>query len=102
MSLPSSAGDGAEPGTVSEFTVLEPNGDSGVPPGRYGGSLDVEEDLMESTGLVALVDEALERFASRDLVAASEVVDFLLDFRSAVVADADLEALLESERQPTG
>jgi hypothetical protein len=62
---------------------------------------DVEEELMESTGLVTFVDEALERFAGRDIVAASEVVDFLLDLRSMIVADADLEALLESERQPT-
>jgi len=89
-------------GTRAPFTVLSSHGDGGVPPGRYGGTLDVEEDLMESTGLVALVDEALGRFASRDLVAATEVVDFLLDFRTALVADADLEALLESERQPTG
>jgi hypothetical protein len=56
---------------------------------------------MEPTGLVTFVDEALERFAGRDLVAASEVVDFLLDLRSVIVADADLEALLEAERQPT-
>jgi hypothetical protein len=55
---------------------------------------------MDQAGIVSIVDEALERFASRDLVAASEVVDFLLDLRSAVVSDAALAALIESETQP--
>jgi hypothetical protein len=56
---------------------------------------------MDQTGLVNVIDEALERFAGRDLVSAGEVVDFLLDLRSAIVSDAALAALLESESQPT-
>ena len=56
---------------------------------------------MDQVGIVSIVDEALERFAGRDLVAASEIVDFLLDLRSAVVSDAALAALIESETQPT-
>jgi hypothetical protein len=56
---------------------------------------------MDQAGLVTLIDEALERFAVRDLVAASEVVDFLLDLRTAVVSDAAIAALIEAESQPT-
>lgn len=56
---------------------------------------------MDQAGMCSLIDEALERFNSRDLVAASEVVDFLLDLRNAVVSDAALAALIESETQPT-
>jgi hypothetical protein len=55
---------------------------------------------MEQAGLVSIIDEALERYAGRDLIAASEVVDFLLDLRSAVVSDAALAALIEEEAQP--
>jgi hypothetical protein len=55
---------------------------------------------MEQAGIVNLIDEALERYASRDLIAASEIVDFLLDLRSAVVSDAALAALIEQESQP--
>ena len=55
---------------------------------------------MDQAGIVNIIDEALERFSSRDLIAASEVVDFLLDLRSAVVSDAALAALIESETQP--
>ncbi len=55
---------------------------------------------MDQAGLVNVIDEALERFSSRDLIAASEVVDFLLDLRSAVVSDAAIAALIESEVQP--
>jgi hypothetical protein len=56
---------------------------------------------MEQAGIVSIIDEALERYASRDLIAASEIVDFLLDLRSAVVSDAALAALIEQESQPT-
>jgi hypothetical protein len=56
---------------------------------------------MDQAGIVSVVDEALERFSSRDLIAASEIVDFLLDLRSALVSDAALAALIESETQPT-
>lgn len=55
---------------------------------------------MDQAGIVNVIDEALERFSSRDLIAASEIVDFLLDLRSAVVSDAALAALIESEAQP--
>jgi hypothetical protein len=55
---------------------------------------------MDQAGLVTIIDEALERFAGRDLVASSEVVDLLLDLRSAVVSDAAIAALIESEAQP--
>ncbi len=55
---------------------------------------------MDQAGIVNVIDEALERFSSRDLIAASEIVDFLLDLRSAVVSDAALAALIESETQP--
>ena len=47
-----------------------------------------------------MIDEALERFAGRDSIGSSEVVDFLLDLRSAAVSDAALAALIESEAQP--
>jgi hypothetical protein len=55
---------------------------------------------MDQAGFVNIIDEALERFSSRDLVAASEVVDFLLDLRSAAVSDAAIAALIEEETQP--
>jgi hypothetical protein len=55
---------------------------------------------MDQAGIVNVIDEALERFSGRDLIAASEIVDFLLDLRSAVVSDAALAALIESEAQP--
>jgi len=57
---------------------------------------------MDQAGLVTVIDEALERFAGRDLVSSGEIVDFLLDLRSAVVSDAALAALIEAESQPTG
>ena len=50
------------------------------------------DQTAEQTDLVILIDEALERFGTRDLVSGSEVLDFLLDLRLAV--------LLEEERQP--
>jgi hypothetical protein len=55
--------------------------------------------------LVTIIDAALERFGTRDLVSGSEVLDFLLDLRLAVLATPDaLEQLLELENQaqPTG
>jgi hypothetical protein len=56
---------------------------------------------MDQAGVVNIIDEALERFSSRDLIAASELMDFLLDLRSAVVSDAALAALIDAETQPT-
>jgi hypothetical protein len=55
---------------------------------------------MDQAGLVTLIDEALERFAGRDLISSGEVVDFLLDFRTIVVSDAALAALIEAESEP--
>ena len=56
---------------------------------------------MDQAGIVTMIDEALERFATRDLITGSEMVDFLLDLRSAVVSDAAIAALIDSETQPT-
>jgi hypothetical protein len=52
-----------------------------------------------SETLLTMIDSALEQFRSRDLVSASEVVDFLLDLRLAAInPDTDpLEQLLEQE-----
>ena len=55
--------------------------------------------------LTQVVDEALERFRGRDLVASAEVVDVLLDLRlllldSEEIPDAALAELLE-EPTPT-
>ena len=56
---------------------------------------------MAQNRLVSLIDVALERFASRDLIASNELLDVLLDLRIAALADAALEDLLEQESQPT-
>ena len=55
---------------------------------------------MQQDRIVHLIDVALERFASRDLIATNEVLDVLLDLRIAVLDDSALEALLEQESQP--
>jgi hypothetical protein len=55
---------------------------------------------MDQAGLVNLIDDALERFAGRDLISSGELVDFLLDLRTAVVSDAAIAALIESESEP--
>ena len=54
---------------------------------------------MDQAGFLNVIDEALERFSSRDLIAASEVVDFLLDLRTAAVSDAALAELIDSDTQ---
>ena len=61
------------------------------------------EHTMVTPDLVMTIDQALERFGARDLVSGSEVVDFLLDLRLAVVNSSDraIAQLLEEERQPT-
>ncbi len=46
---------------------------------------------MDEQELTGRIDEALEQFRGRDLVAASEVVDLLLDLRLMLLA-ADEEA----------
>jgi hypothetical protein len=55
---------------------------------------------MDQAGIVTLIDEALQRFAGRDLVSSTEVLDLLLDMRSAAFSDAELAALIDSEAQP--
>lgn len=61
-----------------------------------GGSVVNEQEITR------MVDEALERFARRDLVSGSEVVDFLLDLRNTALAPDALEEFLESEAQTAG
>jgi hypothetical protein len=56
---------------------------------------------MSQNRLVNLIDVALERFASRDLIASNELLDVLLDLRIAALDDSALEQLLEEESQPT-
>lgn len=56
---------------------------------------------MNQTGIITTIDEALHRFAARDLIAGHEVVDFLLDLRLSVLDDSELRELLEQEAQPT-
>ena len=55
---------------------------------------------MDQAGIVTLIDEALQRFAGRDLVSSHEVLDLLLDMRSAALSDAEIAALIDSEAQP--
>lgn len=52
--------------------------------------------------IVRMIDEALERFGPRDLVANAELLDFLLDLRLAALAPDPLEQLLEEESTPAG
>jgi len=66
---------------------------------RYGDA--VEEAGMNQDRIVMIIDESLERYAARDLIAGQEVVDFLLDLRLAVLDDTELRQLLDDERQPT-
>ena len=59
--------------------------------------------MADQTALVSIIDGALERFGSRDLISGAEVLDFLLDLRLAIPGSPDaLEQLLEEESQPTG
>ncbi len=58
--------------------------------------------MDQTSRIVDVIDEALGRFAARDLVSGSEVVDFLLDLR-IIAEEADpLSRLLEEESQPAG
>jgi len=57
---------------------------------------------MNQDRVVSMIDESLGRFAARDLVAGHEIVDLLLDLRIAILDDAELQQLLDAERQPTG
>jgi hypothetical protein len=51
--------------------------------------------------LTTLIDEALERFGNRDIVTGSELVDFLLDLRLALLEPDPFEQLLAQERAAT-
>ena len=55
---------------------------------------------MDQAGIVTLIDEALEAVRGRDLVSSNEVLDLLLDMRSAAISDAAIAALIDSEAQP--
>ena len=57
-----------------------------------------------STQLLTMIDSALEQFRDRDLVASSEVVDFLLDLRLAAIDPTNdaLQQLLEEESTHAG
>ena len=61
--------------------------------------------LQDRADLTDLVDEALERFRGRDLVASAEVVDTLLDLRLLLLERSEIpdEALHEllDESAPT-
>ena len=46
-----------------------------------------------SSGALRIIDRALREFAGRRLVSSAEVVDLLLDLRSAIALDAALEEL---------
>jgi hypothetical protein len=61
---------------------------------------DIRRNQMDQAGIVTLIDEALERFAGRDIVSSAEVLDLLLDMRSAAVSDAAIAALIDAEAQP--
>ncbi len=52
---------------------------------------------MRDDTVIRHIDDALRRFASRDLVAGSEIVDFLLDLRATVTREA---AMAELELEP--
>ena len=52
---------------------------------------------MNQQQLTQVVDEALERFRGRDLVASSEVVDILLDLRLLLLEEETLSKLLDEE-----
>jgi len=56
--------------------------------------------MDQDAPVTLLIDEALERFAHRELVRSAEIIDFLLDLRLALVAP--IEELLEQEAQPVG
>jgi len=51
------------------------------------------EPVMRRDAL-SLIDDALAQFVGRSLVASTEVVDILLDIRSAIDADASFAALV--------
>lgn len=46
---------------------------------------------MDDQALTIRIDEALREFTSRDLVSGAEVVDFLLDLRLMMLAEAEAQ-----------
>jgi hypothetical protein len=82
-------------GTVSSVTVLYARCPAATTLLRQD-----QEDEMDQAGIVTLIDEALKRFAGRDLVSSNEVLDLLLDMRTAAISDAAIAALIDSEAQP--
>ena len=50
---------------------------------------------MNTQELTNVIDEALERFRGRDLVASAEVQDVLLDLRLLLLDAGDIEQLLD-------
>jgi hypothetical protein len=51
--------------------------------------------LMNTQELTNVIDEALERFRGRDLVASAEVQDVLLDLRLLLIDSGDIDQLLD-------
>lgn len=43
-----------------------------------------KDSAMENATLLLLIDSKLDEFKSREMIAGSEVVDFLLDLRNAL------------------
>jgi hypothetical protein len=66
------------------------------------GELGESEHLLDGvqSGPLALLDEAIERFAARGVISSREVVDLLLEVRSAIVFDVAFTAVrVEMEDQ---
>ena len=64
-------------------------------------------EVQERDEFINVVDAALDRFRGRDLVAAAEVVDMLLDLRllmlaRTTIADQALQELLEEPAPTSG
>ena len=64
-------------------------------------------EVQERDEFINVVDAALDRFRGRDLVAAAEVVDMLLDLRllmleRTAIADQALQELLEEPAPTSG
>ena len=45
--------------------------------------LDEKDSAMENATLLLLIDSKLDEFKNREMIAGSEIVDFLLDLRNA-------------------
>lgn len=50
---------------------------------------------MNTQELTNVIDEALERFRGRDLVASAEIQDVLLDLRLLLIDAGDIDQLLD-------